>query len=269
MNFMGSGTLIDLSVTLAESLPCTWPGHMLFAHKSWVRFTEQQPGAEDIRKTSPYQTNFIIMDEHCGTHFDASTHFIPPEDSGLPFAGPLGENSAEKVCLEDLLGPAVVIDVRFLNRPESQPGVSPAITVEHVAAWESEHGAIQAKEIVLFCTGWDRYYKAGAEGRHYAQGAAVFRDTPGWPAPESETVIYLHEKGVKTIGIDAVSLGASHNGAPVHQEGLQRGLIYIEGLTHLDQLPTRGAQFLFLPLKILGASGCPGRAIAMLPQGDG
>ena len=61
----------------------------------------------------------------------------------------------------------------------------------------------------------------------------------------------MHEKGVKTIGIDSASLGATHNGVPVHQAGLQRGLIYIEGLTHLDQLPAESAQsFFFFPLKI-------------------
>lgn len=268
MNSVQSVKIVDLSVTLAESLPCTWPGHMLFAHNNWIRFKEQAPGAKDGQKISPYQTNFIIIDEHCGTHFDASTHFIPPEGSGLPFAGPLGNNSGEKVCLADLIGPAAVIDVRFLNHPEGQPGVSPAITVEHVRSWEAEHGAIQAREIVLFCTGWDRYYKPGLEGRQYAQGPVLFRDTPGWPAPEPETVIYLHEKGVKTIGTDAASLGSTHNGAPMHQEGLKRGLIYIEALTCLDQLPARGAQFLFLPLKVAGSSGCPGRAIAMLSQGE-
>ncbi len=254
MNLIKSGTIIDLSLTLAESLPGTWPGHMPFAHSKWIRFDSM-----------PYQTNFIIIDEHCGTHFGAIHTFIPPEDSGLPFAGPLGKNSGEKVCLENLIGPAVVIDVRFLNRPDGQPGVSPAITIEHIVAWEAEHGPIQAREIVLFCTGWDSYYKPGVEGRQYGQGPLVFKDMPGWPAPESETVIYLHEKGVKTIGIDTSSLGSTHNGAPVHQEGLKRGLIYIEGLAHLDQLPARGAQFVFLPLKIAGSSGGPGRAIAMLP----
>jgi kynurenine formamidase len=250
--------IIDLSVTLAESAPCTWPGHKLFAHKNWKRLTPD----------NPYQTNFIIMDEHCGTHFDASTHFIPPADSGLPFAGPLGNNTGEKVCLENLIGPAVVIDVRFLHRPENPPGISPAITVEHMAAWEAENGPIQKGEIVLFWTGWDRYYKPGIEGQPYVQGTLVFRDTPGWPAPEVEVVLYLHEKGVKTIGIDAASLGAAQNGIPVHQEGLKRDLIYIEGLTHLEKLPSRGALFLFLPLKIAGSSGCPGRAIAIVAKGE-
>ena len=51
----------------------------------------------------------------------------------------------------------------------------------------------------------------------------------------------------------------------MHQEGLSRGLRYVEILTNLDKLPTRGAFFVFLPLKIAGSSGGPGRAIAFLP----
>jgi kynurenine formamidase len=39
----------------------------------------------------------------------------------------------------------------------------------------------------------------------------------------------------------------------------------VENLTGLAQLPPRGAIFCFLPLKIVGGSGAPGRAIAFLP----
>lgn len=250
--------IIDLSLTLSESAPCTWPGHMLFAHKNWKSFSPE----------CSYQTHFIIMDEHCGTHFDAPTHFIPPEDSGLPFAGPLGNNTGEKTCLDKLIGPAVVIDVRFLHRPEGPPAISPVITVEHIASWESQNGPIQKGEIVLFYTGWDRYYQSGVEGQSYVHNSLILQNAPGWSAPGWASVLYLHEKGVTTIGTDAASLGSIENGAPVHQEGLQRGLIYVEGLTHLEQLPVRGALFLFLPLKVSGSSGCPGRAIAMIPKGE-
>ncbi|HEX2728644.1 MAG TPA: hypothetical protein VHM16_02750, partial [Rubrobacteraceae bacterium] len=82
----------------------------------------------------------------------------------------------------------------------------------------------------------------------------------------SETAIFLHEKGVKTIGIDAPSIGSAHDGVPVHQEGLSRGMRYIEILTNLDQLPVRGAYFIFMPIKIGRSSGGPGRAMALLSQ---
>jgi kynurenine formamidase len=38
-------------------------------------------------------------------------------------------------------------------------------------------------------------------------------------------------------------------------------------LTGLEALPPRGAFFVFLPLKIAGSSGGPGRAIALLSAG--
>ena len=42
---------------------------------------------------------------------------------------------------------------------------------------------------------------------------------------------------------------------------------YVELLTNLAELPVRGALFVFLPVKIAGSSGGPGRAMALLPRG--
>jgi kynurenine formamidase len=71
---------------------------------------------------------------------------------------------------------------------------------------------------------------------------------------------------VKTIGIDAPSIGSAHDGVPVHQEGLSRGMRYVEILTNLGELPVRGAYFIFLPVKIAESSGGPGRAMALLTE---
>jgi isatin hydrolase len=109
--------IIDLSVLLSRDMPCTWPGHVPFAHQNWHWFTGSR---------GPYSTHFIMIDEHCGTHMDAATHFIPPPDSGLPWAGPLGAESTEHVDLNRLTGPAVVVDVRHLSGTGT-PGCSPPI----------------------------------------------------------------------------------------------------------------------------------------------
>ncbi|HET7479966.1 MAG TPA: cyclase family protein [Rubrobacteraceae bacterium] len=261
---LGGMRVVDLSLTLSERLPGTWPGHMIFAHKNWNWFDEVDGPVEKTISNAPYQTNFVVIDEHCGTHFDAPTHFIPPPDSGLPYASDLGNQTGDKVPLEDLMGPAAVVDVSYLSG-EGEPGVSPFIQPEHVQAFEQEHGELRRGEIVLFKTNWDRYYVEGEEGEKYMHGSLVTGEFPGWPAPSPETAIYLHEKGVKTIGIDAPSIGSAHDGVPVHQEGLSREMRYIEILTNLDQLPVRGAYFVFLPIKIGRSSGGPGRAMALLP----
>jgi hypothetical protein len=44
-----------------------------------------------------------------------------------PLSGPLGAETGDKVPLGDLVGPAVMLDVRFLTE-RGKPGVSPPIT---------------------------------------------------------------------------------------------------------------------------------------------
>jgi kynurenine formamidase len=55
----------------------------------------------------------------------------------------------------------------------------------------------------------------------------------------------------------------------VHQYALSRGVMFVEVLTGLQELPPRGAWFCFLPLKIAGSTGGPGRAIALLADDGG
>lgn len=260
--------VVDLSVTLSERVPCTWPGHMPFAHKNWSWFAEiELPTRDTCCSLGPYQTSFLIIDEHCGTHLDGPTHFIPPEDSGLPWAGALGEMGGEKLDLRRLIGPAAVVDVRSLT-DEGEDGVSPVVTESHLQAWAEVHGDFRPGEAALLWTGWSRHYAPGPEGRRFVHDPLVTRSFPGWPALDPEAAIYLSDRGVATVGIDAPSMGAVQGGAPVHWEGLSRGLLFVEMLTNLDALPARGALFVFLPLKIAGSSGGPGRAIAFLANGE-
>ena len=257
-----SSQLVDLSQLLAEALPSTWPGHMVFQHKLWNWFAPLELISGHVRSTNPYQTRYCIIDEHTGTHFDAPTHFVPPPDSGLPLASEAGLESGDRVPLADLQGPAVVIDVRHLESHEN--GKSPWITRLLVRDWEQANGPLQAGEVVLFYTGWDRYYVTGDEGKKYVWRPVEKQDFPGWPAPSVELIEYLLARGVRCLGIDAPSIGAAHNGIPPHQAGLSRRMRYIESLTHLGQLPTRGAYFIFMPIKLANSSGGPGRALAFV-----
>lgn len=259
---------MDLSVTLSERLPCTWPGHMPFAHKNWSWFAEVElPTTDSCCSLGPYQTNFLVIDEHCGTHVDGPTHFIPPEGSDLPWAGPLGNVSGDMLDLTLLVGPAAVVDVRSLAE-RGEPGRSPAITGADLEAWEDQHGSFRPGEVVLLWTGWSRHYLAGSDGQSFVYDPLVTASSPGWPAPDADAAIFLSERDVTTIGIDAPSMGSVHDGASVHWEGLSRGMLFVEMLTNLEGLPTRGALFVFLPLKIAASSGGPGRAVALLDESD-
>jgi len=261
--------LVDLSVTLSEHLPCSWPGHVPYVHKNWNWFEEATlPTGGSCCSTGPYQTNFLVIDEHCGTHCDGPTHFIPPSSSGLPWAGAGGDRGGEWIDLAHLTGPAAVIDVRHLAAEAGEPGVSPEIGLAELERWESEHGPFRDGEVVLLWTGWDAHYVRGEAGRRFVSDPLVTSSAPGWPALAADAALYLHERRVRTVGIDAPSMGSVENPAPVHQKALSRGMYFIEMLTNLHLLPSRGSYFIFLPLKIADSTGGPGRAVAFPPQGN-
>jgi kynurenine formamidase len=256
--------LVDVSVTVSELLPASWPGSMPFAHKLWNWFASRdQPSGSRYRCSGPYATHFMVIDEHTGTHLDGPTHFIPPEGTGLPHAGKLGELSGEKLSLARMCGAATVIDVAHLNGTVGD-GVSPEITTGHIEEWEAGNGEI-ATPVVLFRTGWDRHFVEGRDGELYVHRPLVTKDSPGWPAPAAEVMAALSDRRVQLVGTDGASMGAVHDGAPVHWAGLSRGMLFVEELCNLGQLPVRGAFFQFLPLKVAGSTGGPGRAVAFVP----
>lgn len=257
--------VVDLTVTLAEALPAAWPTHMPFQRKLYNWYTsdpnQHQP---TMGFRGPYHTAFLTLDEHCGTHIDSPAHFIPPANSGLPNAGKFGALTVDKLDLSKMMGAAAVIDVTFLTG-QGEGGVSPEILPEHITAWEAEHGQLQPIDIVLFRSDWDQHYLPMPEGAAYALNPFVLQQGPGWPTPGISALQLLLDRGIVTVGLDGVSVGASHEGVPPHVFGLGRGMMYLELLANLKELPPRGAFFIFLPLKIEGGSAGPGRAIALVP----
>lgn len=257
--------IVDLTLTLDDRLPCVWPGHQPFEHKVHNWYTDSTEGAQRVRSIAAYYTCWMTLDEHVGTHFDAPPHFIPPPGSGLDHANEFGAVHGDRVPLEQLQGRVDVVDARPLRQAEQQPGVSPLVTPEYLERWEAEHGPFTPGDVVLLLGGWDEHYLPYPEGAKYVQGPLVFRDSPGWPSPSAEAVELLYDRGVRTLGTDGPSIGAAHEGMSMHYAGLSRGMAYVEGLTRLQELPARGAYFVFMPLKIAESSGGSGRALAYVP----
>jgi len=255
---------VDLSNLLSEDMPA-WPGHMLFTHKVHNWYERVDAPGQPLRSTAAYYTCFYTIDEHCGTHFDAPPHFVPPPGSGLPHAGEIGAQTGDRILLERLRGPAVVVDVRSLNAGATD-GVSPRITPAFLKAWEAEHGELSAGDVVIVRTGWDAYWTAGEEGLKFCWRPVVLRDHPGWPAPSAEAIEYFYGRGVRLFCTDAPSIGAVEDQESMHLAGLTRGLLYVEGLANLARLPARGAFFMFMPLKLAHSSGGNGRAAALIPR---
>lgn len=259
------GTVVDLSVPLAEGYPSHWATHMPLQVKVYNWFTERHGAGQSVLdRWGPYATRWLAVDEHSGTHVDAPSHFIPPPDSGLPHCGPAGAVSVDRLDLASLMGAAAVIDAPATQAP-TPAGRSPIVGPEAVLAWEARHGRLRPGEIVLLRTGWDRHYRHGVEGDAYCRDVVVTGRSPGWPAPAVETVELLLDRGVRCFGTDGVSVGPAHDAAPVHLLGLGAGMAMIECLTGLAALPARGAWFCFLPLRLVDGTGAPGRAIAILP----
>jgi isatin hydrolase len=260
------GRVVDLSLLLAEELPCWWSTHMPFQQKTFTYFDDRGDAARRvINRSGAYQTRWLLVDEHTGTHVDAPAHFIPELATGLDGAAEIGSVTAEQLPLEQMMGPAAVIDVPA-DLPGGAPGRSPIIPPSLVEDFERRHGPLSAGEVVLFRSGWDRHYLEGDAGSAYCFDPIVLRSTDGWPAPEPPVMQLLIDRGVRCVGTDGPSMGSTHDGAPVHRTGLGAGVTFIEALCGLDQLPPRGAYFCFAPLRLARGTGAPGRAFAWLPE---
>jgi isatin hydrolase len=256
LDVLAGARWIDLSVLVSNDHP-SYPYSMPFRRTVWSYYSEQ----------FPYHTAWWALDEHTGTHFDAPAHFVPPPEHPHPAAGEAGRITAEKVPLEQLRGAARVIDVRSLLH-QAETGYSPMILPEHILEHERAHGPIEPNDIAIFWTGWDRFWQRGDAGSGYFLD--VYAElTPGWTAPSVEATELLLERGVRALATDAASIGSVDDGARTHLAGLREGMTFVEGLTRLEELPPVGAFFIFLPVKVEGGSGGPGRAVAIVPQVGG
>jgi isatin hydrolase len=250
-------TIVDLSVLVSNNYPCYSPTIMGYHASEWHTYDGWR---------GKFFTRYIIIEEHVGTHFDAPAHFIPPPESGLPHAAEADHITVEKVRLDQLVGPAVVVDCRSL-KGLAEPGNSPLITLDFLKAWEQDHGAFAAGDVVILHTGWTTdFYRPFPEGQAFGWDVVVTKKAVGWPAPTGEAMTYLADLGIRVVGVDTNSMGSVQFDEEAHWAGLGRGMVFVERLVNLEQLPIRGAYFVFLPVNLEGGSGAPGRAMAFVPK---
>ncbi len=245
----------DLSVTVAPDLPCTWPvGATALVVEPTVSF--ERAGRHRDR---------IAMDEHTGTHWNAPAHVIPPPDSGLPGAGPMGRVTGDTVPVWQLCGEACVIDVRA-GRDDVPPGTGRVIGPEVVRTWEEAHGALGPGDVVLFRGDWtDDHYRPLPEGRAFVEGPLA-GEGPAWPAPGPDTIDHLASRGVRALAVDGASLGTLPDPDAARRAAGRHGMVWVECATHLGRLPPRGAFVAILPARHMGASGGACRLLAITEQ---
>jgi kynurenine formamidase len=230
----GKTRVLDLSYAISDKL-VPWPGDEKF-FEAKVNATVEKNG---------YFTRSFWMLEHYGTHLDAPAHFPP------------GKTTVDQIPVRQLMGPAVVVDVRA----EGAKDVDYQLPAAGLEEWEKRHGRIPEGAIVLLRTGWaSRWPDAGRYRNQDAQGKMHF---PGFSAGAAKLLL---ERKVSGLGCDTMSIdyGASGDFA-VHHLALGAGLYHLENLADLSELPESGAFLIVAPIKLEGGSGGPVRVFAVLP----
>jgi kynurenine formamidase len=199
-----------------------------------------------------YAAHRMRLAEHGGTHLDAPNHFHE------------GGSSAERVPLDRLVAPAVVVDVREACAKDADH----AIGVADLERFEAAHGRIPDGSALLLHTGFaarwpDRARYLGTDERG---GEATKKlHFPGLDPAAARWLVT--ERRIAAIGLDTASIDPGTSRLfESHQILFAAEIPAFENLTGLDQLPPTGAVLIALPMKIAGGSGGPLRAIALLPR---
>jgi kynurenine formamidase len=244
----GAVRVVDLTQPLGPSTPVIRLPPM-FAASPGV--TIEELSCYDERGPGWYW-NALQLGEHTGTHFDAPVHWVTGKD--------LPQNATNTIPARRFVGPACVIDVTA----DVEQNADFLLTVDRIEQWERENGVIPECAWVLLRTGWgDRtnpieFVNSAADGPH----------SPGFDAAASRFL--AHERdilgvGVETIGTDAGQAFTFDPAFPNHTIMHGAGRFGLASLCNLDRLPPTGAILIAAPLKIVGGSGSPVRAIALVP----
>jgi len=236
-----SGTVVDLSYSF-DSETVYWPTAETFhLEKDFEGITE---------KGYYYSAYKYAAAEHGGTHIDAPVHFAK------------GRNTLDEIPLQQLLGPAIVVDVTrqcATNRDYQ-------VTSENFQNWEKQNGRIPAGTIVLLRTGFGKYYPdrksyLGTDERGAAAVAKLH-----FPGLHPEAARWLTQnRAIKAIGLDTASIDYGQSTLfESHRTLFDKNIPAFENVANLDKLPSKGFSVIALPMKIKGGSGGPLRIVAIL-----
>lgn len=171
----------------------------------------------------------LSMSSHTGTHVDIAAHLFA-DAPGLDWLGP-----------DNFTGWGAVVDLTGLNGPRiDQPDLA------HLAD-------VEGLDFVLLRTGWDKHWKTD---QYYLGDFPTLTDTASR---------FIGGLGLKGIGLDTPSPDPvkSHD-LSAHRILLDHGLVIVENLTNLGELPPSDFVFSCLPLKLKDAEASPVRAVGII-----
>ena len=170
----------------------------------------------------PYNLSRLSLGSHAGTHVDPPSHFVA------------GGVSADRLDLETLNGPCVVLEVGAQGR------------------------AVLLGDLDRIPQGTPRVLLRTSNSARWARRLEFFDD---FVALDPDGALRLVERGVRLVGIDALSIETDMSGRfPVHRELLGRGVVILEGLL-LHGVAPGPYDLACLPLAVRDGDGGPARAI--------
>lgn len=250
--------LIDLSAPIRAD-----PLEIPEALRTEIEFFDHAHGARDIetlfgvdrellrdREGWAVET-FLRFGTHNSTHVDAPWHYNSRIEGRRA-------QTVDELPLEWFHAPAVVLD--FSARADGEIITRADLETELVRSGHE----LSPLDIVLVHSGRDRFY---GQLDYMARGPGVSREATAW----------LHDQGVRVMGIDAwgwdaplhlQAAQARERGEPgvfwaAHQ--VDRAYSQIERLCNLAALPSTGLTVCCFPLRIVGASAAPARVVAIVP----
>ena len=246
----GAVRVVDLTQPLSETTPVIRLPEPLANTPGWKL---HEISRYDDRGPAWYWNRFE-GGEHVGTHLDAPVHWITGREL----------DDVSEIPLRRLIGPAVVID----RSSEAMRNPDYLLRLDDIRAFEAEHGPLPRDGWLLYRTGWDA---RADDPKAFLNADDTGPHTPGidvecarWLARESPIV----GVGVETVGTDAGTAHSFDPAFPCHAFLLGAGKYGLTQLQNLAELPPTGALLLVAPLKIVGGSGSPVRALALVPGPD-
>ncbi|GGF98438.1 cyclase family protein [Paenibacillus abyssi] len=219
--------MVDLSHILEEDMP-VYPTHSRYFHTQWDSF----------ETGSPALVCQLLINEHCGTHIDATAHFLREGDPQHRYMS--------ETELTQCYGRALTLDFSHYTDQD-------LVSKLEIEQWENSNQTIEEGDIVLFRFGWDRYWAPRSVNRTYVAS---------WPGISGEAAAYLADKRIKAVGCDTLAIDSSSSSEnAAHYALLGSGINIIENLTRLEEVLGESL-VMVMPLKIKGGSGSPIRAVA-------
>lgn len=245
--YLHAGILEDVMEGKASVIDLTYPLNEKNAYWPVGNYTPfRYEGIANIKKDMVSFGRYSTP-EHLGTHIDAPNHFE------------LNQASVDQIPFEQLVGPAVMIDITGKAGQDHDY----VLLLSDIEQWEKTHGQIPDGSIVLLHTGWGKRWHNFEEYKN--QDTAGFMHFPGY---SKEAAVFLVEKRhVKGVGIDTLSGDCGNSSTfQVHHVMNRAGKFILENVANLDTLPPSKFTLIVAPIKIEGGSGGQCRIWALVPR---